>query len=132
MNFFALRATLNLGFALGILAFFTSETTIGLVAAAIVFGISNAGGDVAWGLWVTKFAKPERVADYMSVHTFLTGVRGVLAPFAAFHAVNSFSLPTLGWIAAGLIVAASAFLLPEITQWKSHRKPDLVIEEVED
>lgn len=132
MNFFALRATLNLGFALGILAFFTSETTTGLVVAAIVFGISNAGGDVAWGLWVTKFAKPERVADYMSVHTFLTGVRGVLAPFAAFHAVNSFSLPTLGWIAAGLIVAASAFLLPEITQWKSNRKPDLVIEEVED
>lgn len=132
MNFFALRATLNLGFALGILSFFTSETTLGLVTAAIVFGISNAGGDVAWGLWVTKFAPPERVADYMSVHTFLTGVRGVLAPFAAFHAVKSFSLPTLGWSAAALIAAASAFLIPEIARWNGGRKADLVLEEVED
>lgn len=132
MNFFALRATLNMGFALGILSFFTSESAVGLVLAAIVFGISNAGGDVAWGLWVTKFAPPERVADYMSVHTFLTGVRGVLAPFVAFHAVNTFSLHTLGWSAAALIVIASLFLLPEIKRWKGGRKPELVVEEVED
>lgn len=132
MNFFALRATLNLGFAIGILSFFTSNSTTGLVVAAVIFGISNAGGDVAWGLWVTKFASPERVADYMSVHTFLTGVRGVIAPFAAFHAVQKFSLPTLGWSAALLIAAASAFLVPEISRWKGGRKPDLVMEEVED
>ena len=45
--------------------------------------ISGAGADVAWSLWVTKFAPPERVADYMSVHTFFTGVRGFLAPVTA-------------------------------------------------
>ena len=103
MNFFALRATLNFGFAVGIVSFFVSETTTGLVVAAVVFGISNAGGDVAWSLWVTKFAPPGRVAEYMSVHTFFTGVRGVAAPFLGFYLITVLTMPTLGWIAAGLI-----------------------------
>jgi MFS family permease len=113
MNFFALRVTLNAGFAIGILTFFTSDGTWGLVAAAVVYGISNAGGDVAWSLWVTKFAPPGRVADYMSVHTFLTGLRGVLAPAAAFAAVGHLSLGWMAGISCGLIVAGSALLLPE-------------------
>ncbi len=114
MNFFLLRVVLNLGFAAGILTFFLSETTTGLVLGAIVFGVAGAGGDVAWGLWVTKLAPPERVADYMSVHTFLTGVRGVVAPLLAFHLAGRFSLGLLGGFSAALIVAASAMLLPEV------------------
>lgn len=114
MNFFTLRVTLNVGFALGILTFFTSDSFTGLVVGAVIFGISNAGGDVAWSLWVTKFAPPDRVADYMSIHTFFTGVRGVAAPFVAFHLVNGVSLAALGWISAGLIGLASLMLLPEI------------------
>jgi len=114
MNFFVLRLTLNLGYALGILAFFTSHDTSGLVLGAIAYGASNAGGDVAWGLWVTKFAPPDRVADYMSVHTFFTGVRGVLAPLVAFHLVNRLSMGTLGGVTIVLILAASLLLVPEI------------------
>jgi MFS family permease len=85
MNFFVLRVVLNMGFALGIFSFFTSNDTTGLIIGGIIFGISNAGGDIAWSLWVSKFAPPGRVADYMSVHTFFTGLRGVIAPVAAFH-----------------------------------------------
>ena len=48
---------LNLGFALGILTFFASHDLKGLIFAAVVFGISNAGGDVAWSLWVTNRAR---------------------------------------------------------------------------
>jgi MFS family permease len=114
MNFFVLRVTLNVGFALGILAFFTSDSVTGLVIGAIIHGIANAGGDVAWGLWVTKFAPPNRVADYMSVHTCFTGVRGVAAPIVAFHLVTRISMSSLGFIAGGLIVVASLLLLPEI------------------
>ncbi|MFO1498880.1 MAG: hypothetical protein U1G07_10895 [Verrucomicrobiota bacterium] len=36
MNFFALRITLNIGFAIGILAFFTSTDSSGLLLGAIV------------------------------------------------------------------------------------------------
>src|SRR5262245_41604305 len=106
MNFFALRVTLNIGFAVGILTFFMSKSLTGMICAAVFFGISNAGGDVAWSLWVTKFAPPARVADYMSVHTFLTGVRGVVAPLCAFHFANPDVLGRMALISSGLILAA--------------------------
>ncbi|MEO8426960.1 MAG: MFS transporter [Verrucomicrobiota bacterium] len=114
MNFFVLRITLNLGFALGILAFFTSHSQAGLVIGAIIYGVSNAGGDVAWSLWVTKFAPPERVADYMAVHTFFTGVRGVIAPIVAFQLALSLPMVVLGLISSALIGAATLLLVPEI------------------
>ncbi len=119
MNFFVLRVVLNLGFALGIFTFFTSHDLSGLVFGAIIFGVSSAGGDVAWTLWVTKFAPPDRVADYMSVHTFFTGLRGIAAPLVAFHVVAGLSMGALGGIAAGLIVAASLILTREIKLGKA-------------
>jgi hypothetical protein len=130
MNFFALRMTLNIGFALGTLAFFTSDSLPGLWAAAVIYGISAAGGDVAWSLWVTKFAPPERVADYMSVHTFLTGTRGVLAPVVAFAVVAHLPMATLALISAGLIVAATLLLVPEIKFGKRARPTGVLVEEV--
>jgi len=130
MNFFVLRVILNLGFALGILSFFTSADVKGLILGAVVFGISNAGGDVAWSLWVTKFAPADQVADYMSVHTFFTGVRGVLAPLAAFHAIKYLPMATLGWMAIIMITASCVFLLPEIKFGRFGRKADALVEEV--
>ncbi len=130
MNFFVLRITLNLGFALGAVSFFVGGTMPWLVVGAIFFGVSNSGADVAWSLWVTKFAPPERVADYMSVHTFFTGVRGVVAPFIAFQLVSGLSLQLIGWIAAGLILIAISFLIPEIKFGKDARKAAALVEEV--
>ena len=130
MNFFALRVTLNLGFAIGILTFFTSHSHWGLVTGAIVYGISNAGGDVAWSLWVTKFAPSERVAEYMSVHTFLTGVRGVLAPAMGFALVSRMSLGALAGISCVLILAGSALLLPEMKLKRKARPASALVEEI--
>lgn len=118
LNFFLLRVVINAGFAIGILAFFTGDSITGLVIGSIVFGISNAGGDVAWSLWVTKVAAPERVADYMSVHTFLTGIRGLAAPFAAFYLVKMYPPSVLGWFSAALIGASCLVILPEL-KWRS-------------
>jgi MFS family permease len=130
MNFFALRVTLNVGFGIGILTFFLSEQLPGLIAGALVYGISTAGGDVAWSLWVTKFAPPHRVADYMSAHTFCTGVRGALAPMIAFHLAGVLTIQTIGWISAGLIVLASVLLLPEIKFGRTARPAAALVEEV--
>ena len=114
MNFFTLRASLNVGFAVSILTFFTSNTMPGLIAGAIIFGISVAGGDVAWALWVTKLAPARHVADYMSIHALLTGVRGIIAPLVAFHAILHYSLVNVGWFCIGLILLGNLALLPEI------------------
>lgn len=113
LNFFMIRVALNVGFAISILAFFTGTSMAGLLAGALVFGIAVAGGDILWSLWVTKFAPPDRVADYMSVHTFFTGVRGVLAPLFAFQLATQVPVATMGWICAALIGMASLILVPE-------------------
>lgn len=114
MNFFTLRAWLNMSFAVSILAFFTTNSQWGLLAGAVVFGASVAGGDVAWALWVTKLAPSGRVADYMSIHASLTGLRGIVAPLIAFHAISHYSLAAVGWACVGLIVLGNLALLPEI------------------
>lgn len=113
VNFFWLRVLANLGFASGIAAFFFSSSPAGLVAGSIIFGFANAGGDVVWSLWVTKFAPPERVTEYMSVHVFFTGVRGVAAPLTAFHLLDYFSVTSLGMVSGAMIIFSSLLLLPE-------------------
>lgn len=130
MNFFLLRITLNIGFMLGIVTFFTSDSLTGLVLGAVFYGVSVAGGDVAWSLWVTKFAPPERVADYMAVHTFFTGVRGVVAPLVAFQLASVLPLNVIGWLSAGLIAIGSAILIPEIKMGRGARRAAALVEEV--
>jgi hypothetical protein len=130
MNFFVLRITLNCGFMLGIISFFTTGSLVGLVIGGLFFGMSNAGADVAWSLWVTKFAPPDRVADYMSVHTFFTGVRGVTAPLVAFYLVSRMSPHSLGWVSVGLILIACSFLVPEIKFGKTARPAAALVEEI--
>jgi hypothetical protein len=101
-----------------------------MIAAAVVFGISNAGGAVARSLWVTKFAAPERVADYMSVHTFFTGLRGGVAPVVAFQLVAHWSVAQISWLSVGLILAATALLIPELKFGKKARAAGALVEEV--
>jgi hypothetical protein len=109
-NFFALRATLNAVFAAAILTFFLSTTITGWTIGMALFGIANAGGNVTWSLWVTKLAPPHAVAEYMSVHTFLTGLRGIVSPFIAFFLIQHFSFSSIGIGCAIATLAGSAIL----------------------
>lgn len=132
MNFFVLRILLNTGFALGMLSFFGGDHLAWLIVGAIIYGISNAGGDVAWSLWVTKFAPPERVADYMSVHTCFTGLRGVLAPLVAFQLAQHFSVAAISWLGAIMIFIATMILIPEIKAGRNAKSAAALTEEVSD
>lgn len=113
LSFFAARIVVNLLFALYVGAFFTGTNDVGLFAGAVALGIGSAGGDLMWNLWVTKFAPPGRVADYMGLHTFFTGVRASFAPLIGFAVVARLPLLTVAFIAAGLMLTSSAMLLPE-------------------
>lgn len=130
INFFLLRIILNIGFALGIVTFFTGDSMVGLLIGGIFFGISTAGGDVAWSLWVTKIAPADRVAEYMAVHTFFTGVRGVLAPILAFHLVSLLSIHAMAAACAVSIIGASLLLLPETRLGRRRRPATPLVEEV--
>jgi MFS family permease len=120
IDFFRLRIVLNLGFVAGIIAFFTSDGTTGLLLGSLMFGIAAAGGDIAWNLWVTKFAPVEKTADYMAIHSCFTGLRGVVAPFAAFHLLGVFEIQTIAMLAVALILAACGLLVQEFLVTKVH------------
>jgi hypothetical protein len=48
-----------------------------------LLGIGYAGGTLAWNLGHQDFAPAERDAEYMAVQVTLNGIRGILAPVAA-------------------------------------------------
>ncbi len=129
-NFFVLRVALNIGFMVGIVTFFMSNSPLGLAIGSAAYGIALSGGDVAWGLWVTKFAPPDRVADYMAAHTFLTGVRGILAPIISFQLTHFLSIQIVSLIAAGLIFIGTVVFFTEIRAGSTSKKGTIVIEEI--
>lgn len=109
-NFFFVRASLNVVFALACLCYYCGGGLWWWVAGMALFGIANAGGNVTWSLWVTKLAPKHAVAEYMSVHSFLTGVRGIVSPFLAFAMVDAMSFPQIGIVCAIMILSASGFI----------------------
>jgi hypothetical protein len=50
------------------------------------------------------------VAEYMSVHSFLTGVRGIIAPYLAFAMIDVMTFPSIGVVCAITVVSASGFI----------------------
>ena len=79
---------------------------------------------------MTKFAPPERVADYMSVHTFFTGLRGVIAPVVAFQLIAHYSVSAISWLGAIMIFVATLILIPEIKSGRSAKRAAVLTEEV--
>jgi predicted MFS family arabinose efflux permease len=114
LSFFSARIITNLLFAVYVVAFFSGTSEVALWIGSITLGIAIAGGDLMWMLWVTKFAPPDRVADYMGLHTFFTGVRAVSAPLLAFVVIERLSLGWVAAIAAALMVVSSIVLVPEM------------------
>ena len=114
MDFYVLRCLINLIFAAGIICYFMGSGLWALYIGIGLHGMAKAGGNVAWSLWVTKFADAEHVAEYMSVHTFLTGCRGLVAPFIAFPLLASVGPTWVGGIGAGMIFIATTMLIPDL------------------
>lgn len=118
VSFIAVRTLLNALFALSILVFFIGSSYAWWWAGAALLGLAYGGGNVVWNLWVTKLAPGDRVAEYMSVHTFLTGLRGLVAPVIAFRVTGLLTIEHMAWICAALIVFSTFLMLPE---WRNSR-----------
>lgn len=114
VDFYRLRIFINLIFAVGILTYFLGDGLWALYLGIGLHGIARAGGNVAWNLWVTKFADAEHVAEYMSVHTFLTGCRGVVAPFLAFPMAAMLGPGWVGVVGAGLVMVGTLMVIPQM------------------
>tara|TARA_B100000446_G_scaffold136681_1_gene128971 strand:+ start:1890 stop:3119 length:1230 start_codon:yes stop_codon:yes gene_type:complete len=114
MNFIVLRMTLNVLFGMGIALFFISKNLLIIGAGSALIGLAFAGGSIAWALWVTKYAPPEKVSAYMSVHVCLTGIRGTIGPMIGYWTAAQVGATMTGWISCGLMILATIMLLPEI------------------
>ena len=121
LSFFSARILVNVLFAMYVAAFFTGTSDASLIVGSVILGVGSAGGDLMWSLWVTKFAPPARIADYMGLHTFSTGLRAVVAPIAGFAILGHVPLGTVALMAAGLMLAASFVLVPEMRAERSAR-----------
>ena len=126
VNFFAVRIILNLFFIGGMLFYFSGFGVWALCVGISLHGIGRAGGNIAWSLWVTKFAKAEQVAEYMSVHTFLCGVRGVIAPFIAFPMIAHLGPRWVGGAGVVFLSVATLMIWPHLRpkQGDEDEKPD--------
>ena len=120
VNFFVTRIVINLFFIAAVLVFFLGGEVWTLYVGLALHGIGKAGGNVAWSLWVTKFAKEEHVAEYMSVHTFFTGCRGSAAPFLGFAVASAFSPQVVGVIGALMMTISTLMVVPLLRE--SQRK----------
>jgi MFS family permease len=121
MNFIVLRIILNAIFGLGIILFFLTPRIEIIALGSVLIGIANAGGNIAWALWVTKFAPPGKAAAYMSVHVSLTGIRGAIGPWVGFWAVSQIGPSHMGMLSGAMMFFASLLLISEIGFHRSAR-----------
>jgi predicted MFS family arabinose efflux permease len=113
VNFFGMRIAANAAFGVSIATFFAGKSEAGLVIASIAFGVGVAAGDVLWSMWAVKFAPKDKVADYMALHTFSTGIRATVAPFVGFILIEQFSVTKIGFFCGALTMFGSFIVIPE-------------------
>jgi len=111
-DFFKARALLNIFLVVATLSFYFSRSMNGFYIGSAIYGFTMAGASVNWNLWVTKFAPPGKSAAYMSVHGFLTGVRGMIAPFVGFYFLEVFTIRQTASLTSSLIIIATLLIWP--------------------
>lgn len=120
INFAVLRLSVSTMFLISLLISFL-PTLPCQVAGSLFYGMGMGGAAIAWLLWVTKLAPAEKTADYMAVHTFLTGFRGLVGPQLAFLMLGRLSFVSLGRVGAGMVLVSIVMLLPAIRHFRDRQ-----------
>ena len=119
LPFYRVRIMVNIFFFIGILVFYLGGSYLALCLGMVFHGIGRSGGSILWSLWVTRFSSEDNVGEYMSVHSSLTGVRGVLAPVIAFSIAGWMGPGVVAIGGASLILLSSLLLIPELkAEWR--------------
>ncbi len=113
-NLMAVRVAINLTSVVGIALYFLVSTPAALFLAAVINGNTFAGGNIAWNLWVTRVAPEGRTTEYMSVHTFVTGIRLLLGAVIAINLVGVLGAQTMAVLAIASISGGSIILMTMI------------------
>jgi MFS family permease len=112
INVIVLRVFLNSVFMASIACFFFTDQLWLMAIGCALLGTAFGGGGILWALYVTKIAPRDKVAAYMSVHSFTSGIRMALAPFIG-YAVMQIAHPSFAaWLALVMIGASTLMFLP--------------------
>ncbi|MEM7244814.1 MAG: MFS transporter [Acidobacteriota bacterium] len=97
--------SLFLGAALLVWAF--TDSLAGAAFAALLTGLGMAGGQIIWLIGSLSFAPKEQLSTYMGIHTFLTGLRGVAAPYLGLWLMEQ---PFLAWDQRKFFIGAATLV----------------------
>lgn len=112
MNIVRIRIILTSLLGFGIFLFFATRSVPMIIVGQLVLNVAFAGGPILWNLWVTRIAPPRQTSIYMSIHTFMTGIRGSIAPAVGFLAISGISFRLVGGISFLLILLSVLMLMP--------------------
>ncbi|OQX29434.1 MAG: hypothetical protein B0D92_03870 [Spirochaeta sp. LUC14_002_19_P3] len=112
LSFPAMRISINFFFAVSIPLFFLGNSLPLIIISAALLGMGLSGSPYIWQLWVTRIAAQQDIRFYQSSHAFLTGIRGLAAPFIGFAVLRELSFQHIGFISAALALSASLMMLP--------------------
>jgi MFS family permease len=95
--------------------YLTTHSIPGLLFASALSGFGFAGIELSYMASILQYAQPGRVAQYQALHSFLLGVRGVLAPLIGIPLMNRFGFKTVFALALVIMFAGA------VMQWLAAR-----------
>lgn len=112
INIVYYRAISSIVMGLGFIVYTLSNSIFFAIIGATIWGLGRGGGQLVWTIGVLAFAKSKDSATYMGIHTSLTGVRGVIAPFIGVAAIQSSVSPIwFCWMVAALIILSAVLTI---------------------
>jgi hypothetical protein len=97
-----------------------AQGALGLGVSSVLYGCAMAGVALGWMLGPVSLApSPEKVSQYVAIHTTLVGVRGI-----AFQGLGMLLYQLTGSFVASLGIAAGAFLWAAIQMWSLGAAPE--------
>lgn len=113
-NFAIFRISCNVGMFLGLIIIFMSKDFYVIALGQSILSLSLTGANITWNIWVNKIAPSGMASDFMSVHTFFTGIRGVLISFFVFKVFSMTSITNIAIIYSITIWTATIMTIPLI------------------
>jgi hypothetical protein len=128
-NILRLRGVFNLIWATVPLIVFLTKSIWGVYLGQFLTGLIQGGSMLVWLLASNIFAPRDEVPIYMGIHQFLTGLRGLIAPFAGIFLASLFqgarqvpAYDRVFLLCFFVMTAAGAFMLWEAREMERQGK----------
>lgn len=106
-----IRFLLNILPTINLLLFYFADDLTTVYIASVLQGLSMSGAQLSWQLCVMEFAPRHQVGLYMGIHTMLTGVRGLVAPFVGAYLIGAVGIDNTFLVGFGLMVISTVMMI---------------------